>query len=139
MDELEGATVGREWLEGLAKPILAVRPPHQVEYQTDSFRTGEGGGVMSLWVNDKPRAMAVLHRDSANFTIVTMIDIDRIEKIEKAARDLWDAHNKSHDAIPLDGRHTPPKKWGMNYGELVKLAEVLGIVPVQPDKKAAER
>lgn len=55
-------------------------------------------------------------------------EIERLRKIELAGHALWNAHCKSHDAIPST-RYTPPKKWGMNYGELVALAEALGIVP----------
>lgn len=43
-----------------------------------------------------------------------------------AARALWDAHCKSHDAIqqPERGR-IDPRKYGMNYGELVELKKAL--------------
>lgn len=48
------------------------------------------------------------------------------DNLAKASRNLWEAHCKSHDAIrqpergPID-----PRKYGMNYGELVALKEAL--------------
>lgn len=57
------------------------------------------------------------------------VDLERLQGIEMAARALWDAHNKSHDAIQHPARGIDPRKYGMNYGELVSLGRALGIVP----------
>lgn len=61
----------------------------------------------------------------------TLLELERLYAIEDAARALWDAHCKSHDRY----KHGPgvrdldPRKYGMNYGELVQLAEALGLTP----------
>jgi len=60
-------------------------------------------------------------------------EIERLRKIETAATNLWNAHCKSHDAQPS------PQKFAMNYGELVKLAQALGIVEDRGDGGGGER
>lgn len=88
MDEVDGASRARAWLESV---MLRLAPPIVVEVQSaeealrlkpwawavteQGFRQGEGGGVLTLWVQDKPRAMAVLQRDQSNHTFTTLIEI----------------------------------------------------------------
>ena len=51
---------------------------------------------------------------------------DATHNLVTAARALWEAHCKSHDAIQQPDRGPiDPRKYGMNYGELVELKKAL--------------
>jgi hypothetical protein len=52
-----------------------------------------------------------------------MRELERLLRIEAAARRLWNAHCESHDTRPS------PQKYGMNYGPLVELGRALGVAP----------
>ena len=60
---------------------------------------------------------------------VTGEELKQLVSIARAARALWDAHCKSHDAIQHPPRGFDGRKFAINYGELVALADALGIVP----------
>jgi hypothetical protein len=57
------------------------------------------------------------------------VEIARLRDVEIAARALWDAHCKSHEAHKSPDRGFNHLRYAMNYGELVDLAKSLGITP----------
>lgn len=96
MDAVDAAGRVRDWMQEVfdrtALPIVildAMANPENIEnalrapavwawsITEQAFREpSEGGGVLTLWVRDKPRAIGIIQRDSANFTIATMIELE---------------------------------------------------------------
>lgn len=77
MDEVDAVSMANDWLDQMVKDRglwqIGYMPPG-VQITRDGMK-GEGGGVLTLWVDKRPACMAVLLRDLMNFTVLTTIEI----------------------------------------------------------------
>lgn len=79
MDEVDAATFAQTWLQhfiDLNVPPAPNNPDWRVSaVQTPCDSPESGTKITTLWYRDRPRAFYVLQRDSANFSIATMVEI----------------------------------------------------------------
>lgn len=84
MDELQAASLAEEWMEqtmaahvpkpqhGVIQPGWAITRATVPDGQPEAHTK-----VVTLWEMDRPRAFYLLQRDSANFTVATMVLVGR--------------------------------------------------------------
>lgn len=80
MDEIDAATIAEAWLERVIKLIvpMPIAGKPQPGWMVTRARVPDGQEeahtrVITLWELNSARAMYILQRDSANFTICTMV------------------------------------------------------------------
>lgn len=89
MDETDAGTKAQDWMQSVINRLL---PPIVIDERTPENLLGppywritsvqtpcngpeSGTKITTLWDQSRPRAMYILQRDSANFTVATMIEV----------------------------------------------------------------
>lgn len=79
MDEIDAGTKAEDWMQGVIHRIVPT-DFKRLGWTVTSGRVPDGQPeamtkITTLWRGHTPMAMYILQRDSANFTVATMIEV----------------------------------------------------------------